>query len=72
MRCFQVKTPDGATLPALLAGSRTLVLQSPHNGIASVLDLLARGSDAPAWQRSALAAGALSGRASPASGPPCR
>jgi 2-dehydro-3-deoxy-D-arabinonate dehydratase len=69
MRCFQVAGSDGALRPALRDGSRTLVLHRPHEGVASVLDLLVRaaerGFDAEAWRRAALDKGALTEATTP-------
>ena len=62
MRIGQVVDAGGTRL-ALRDGTRTLALARAHEGVASALDLLLRvaggGLDASAWQRSALAAGAL-------------
>lgn len=64
MRLFQVADADGSLRPALHDGANGLVLTRPHQGVASVLDLLARvadrGFDADAWRRSATEADALS------------
>ena len=62
MRIGQVTGAGGARL-AVDDGTRMLALARAHEGVGSALELLLRaadrGFDAAAWQRSALAAGAL-------------
>jgi 2-dehydro-3-deoxy-D-arabinonate dehydratase len=57
MRVFQVTGGDGMVRAAVGEGSRVSVLQRPHDGVSSALDVLERG-DAP-WLASARRAGAL-------------
>lgn len=63
MRLLQVAGPDGTARLGVLEGERARILQRPHDGIATTLDLLlavdARALEAAAWSRSAQAAGAF-------------
>ena len=63
MKLFQVAGPDPTARLGLLEGERASVLQRPHEGIATTLDLLlaadGRGLDAAGWVRGARAAGAF-------------
>jgi 2-dehydro-3-deoxy-D-arabinonate dehydratase len=62
MRLFQVRDDGGAIRLGLRSGERTLVLQSAHDGITTVLDLFeARddGLDVPQWLAAAERAGRL-------------
>jgi 2-dehydro-3-deoxy-D-arabinonate dehydratase len=63
MRLLQVKDTDGTVRLAVRNGKKTRVLERPHDGVATTLDLFVaideHGLDAPAWLRSAEAAGAF-------------
>jgi 2-dehydro-3-deoxy-D-arabinonate dehydratase len=63
MRLFQVETNHGTVRLAVRDGEKTRVLETPHDGVATTLDLLVavdeRGLDARAWLAAATAAGAF-------------
>jgi len=62
VRIFQVRDDGGRARLGLLRGERALVLQSPHDGIATTLDLFEaqeRGLDAARWQAEAERAGSF-------------
>jgi 2-dehydro-3-deoxy-D-arabinonate dehydratase len=63
MKCLQVAAGDGAVRLGIVDGARVRVLRRAFEGVSTTLDLLTavdgRRLDAPAWSRSASAAGAF-------------